>query len=167
MQFVGVCWITRTVHIALPSCFTKLLYQAALLYQALPSCLTKLLYQAALPPAASLYQSELLSTGCVTCYLRKDKWVWVGEVQIDWQLTSPHDFTAAASKRHELCLCSAQRNNLRKSMKPQSFACYSCHQPSWNRQKLEFHRVHKARDLAATLCELSPFDVYRVKLLIE
>jgi hypothetical protein len=52
------------------------------------------------------------------------------EAQLDCPLTSPHDFTAAASKRHELCLCSAQRNNLRKSMKPQSFACYFCHQPS-------------------------------------
>jgi len=44
--------------------------------------------------------------------------VW--EAQLDCQLTSPHDSTGAASKRHELFLCSAQRNNLRKIMKPQS-----------------------------------------------
>jgi len=37
------------------------------------------------------------------------------EAQLDCQLTIPHDFTAAPSKRHELCLCTAQRNNLRKS----------------------------------------------------
>jgi len=106
---------------ALPSCLTKLLYQAALLYQALPSCLTKLLYQAALPSRIALALAVLR-------VLRKHRWVEVGEVQIDCQLTNPHDFTAAAGKRHELCLCSAQRNNLRKSMKPQSFASHSCHQ---------------------------------------
>jgi len=84
------------------------------------------------------------------------------EAQLDCQLTSPHDFIAAASKRHELCLCSAQRNNLRKSMKSQSFACYFCHQPSWNRQKLEFYRVHEARDPATTPCELSPCDANEI-----
>jgi len=80
------------------------------------------------------------------------------EAQLDSQLTSPHDFTAAASKRHERYLCSAQHNNLRKNMKPRSFSCYFCHQPSWNRQNLEFHRVQEARDSATTLCELSPCD---------
>jgi len=37
------------------------------------------------------------------------------EAQLDCQFTSPHDFTATPSNSHELCLCSAQRNNFRKS----------------------------------------------------
>ena len=35
-----------------------------------------------------------------------------GQAKLDCYFASPHDFAAATSKRHEFCLCSAQRNDL-------------------------------------------------------
>ena len=65
--------------------------------------------------ACCVHSACCLPKRCSQYHLRKIGGFELWEAQLDCQLMSPHNFTATASKRHELWLCSAQSNDLRKS----------------------------------------------------